>query len=120
MRRFVLLLAIAACGDNAKAPETGCVSASECPGTDTDCAKRTCDNGACGIAFKPAGTPTTMQVAGDCRMAVCDGSGNVTSAVDDTDAPDDHEACTSDLCTNGAPSNPPLGAGTACGRGLEC
>ena len=36
------------------------------------------------------------------------------SVADDTDKPDDGDACTADVCTNGVPSNPDLPRGTLC------
>jgi hypothetical protein len=94
-----------------------CTTASDCPGSDTDCAQRTCVNGACGVAFTPAMTATSAQTPGDCKKNVCDGDGNVVSTNDDTDVPVDGNACTGDVCTAGVPSNPTLAAGTACAQG---
>ena len=37
--------------------------------------------------------------------------------VDETDVPDDGNACTNDVCNDGTPSNPPKPTGTACGTG---
>ncbi len=102
---------------NATGMCVGCNTASDCPGQDTDCKHRTCTAGACGSAFTAAGTPTSMQTAGDCKKNVCDGMGNVVSQTDDTDVPVDGNACTSDVCTAGVPSNPPAPAGTPCGSG---
>jgi len=45
---------------------------------------------------------------------VCDGTGGVTSANDDTDLPVDGNVCTKDVCTSGTPSNPALPPGTLC------
>src|SRR5262249_18047613 len=41
-----------------------CVSASDCPGTDTICQHRTCTAGTCGTAFAP--TTTVCSPAGHC------------------------------------------------------
>ncbi|MDI7267661.1 MAG: hypothetical protein QME96_06675 [Myxococcota bacterium] len=100
----------------------GCVSPADCPGEDTECRTRTCDGGVCGLAFAPPDTPVSVQTPRDCREAACDGAGNVTSAVDDTDLPVDGLQCTRDVCTAGAPSNPPAADGTACtdGGGQFC
>jgi hypothetical protein len=92
-----------------------CTSASTCPGgADTDCQHKTCVSNFCGLAFTAANTPVTAQTAGDCHRNVCDGSGGVMSANDDTDKPVDGNVCTGDVCTNGTPSNPNLPVGTMC------
>jgi hypothetical protein len=54
--------------------------------------------------------------AGDCRRAVCDGHGAVSSAADDTDLPIDANACTMDLCSAGVASHPAEPGGTACAQ----
>lgn len=87
----------------------------DCPGTDTECAMRSCTANVCGTDFVGAGVPTSMQTAGDCRVNQCDGAGMTTSANDDTDLPDDMNDCTGDACMAGVPSHPPLAAGTMCG-----
>jgi hypothetical protein len=94
----------------------GCLVASNCPGSDTDCAKRTCSNNACGVSYTASGTPTTSQVAGDCKTNVCDGAGGVTTNTDASDIPVDGKQCTSDLCSGSTPSNPPLSSGTSCSQ----
>jgi hypothetical protein len=58
--------------------------------------------------------PAGQQAAGDCRIKGCDGVGNVTSTVDDSDLPVDGSDCTTDVCTNGTPTNPPVAEGTTC------
>lgn len=102
---------------------TGCTIASECPGVDDDCATRSCSSGVCGFAFQPSGTvrDAAHQTAGDCHQEVCDGAGGSGSAtVDDADVPDDSNACTTNVCTDGAPSNPPVAERTACGTDGLC
>jgi hypothetical protein len=98
-----------------------CLVASTCPGgPDTTCHTRACTNGTCAVTNAAAGTLVTNAPAGNCHKDVCDGNGNVTTQVDDTDLPVDGNLCTSDLCANGAASNPPLATGTSCGTGLIC
>jgi uncharacterized repeat protein (TIGR01451 family) len=93
-----------------------CVTASQCPGVDTECQTRTCNAGACGFNFTPSGTPVASQIAGDCKQNQCNGAGGTISANNDADLPNDGNQCTLDVCTNGAPSNPPAAAGTACNQ----
>jgi hypothetical protein len=93
-----------------------CASATDCPGVDTECKHRTCVNGSCGIAFTAANTAVSQQTAGDCRKKVCNGSGNLTDIVDNTDLPTDANECTDDICTSGVPSHPARQAGTSCSQ----
>jgi Divergent InlB B-repeat domain len=100
-----------------------CSTASECPGSDTECRTRTCNGGACGFSFSPIGTPVSNQTAGDCQHNVCDGSGNITSVADDTDVPaDDGNQCTNETCVSGVPSHPSSAPGTTCSQngGVQC
>ncbi|MDC3959620.1 proprotein convertase P-domain-containing protein [Polyangium jinanense] len=91
-----------------------CSSPEDCPGTDTDCATRTCDDGVCGVSYAPQGTATTDQSSGDCKQSVCDGMGEVTSVEDTADVLDDANPCTEDTCEGDAPKNTNLPPGTAC------
>ncbi len=99
-----------------------CVTAADCPGADTECHTRTCAAGACGADDAPEGTALSQQVAGDCQVAQCDGSGGITSAPDDLDLPDDGKECTVDTCSAGAPVHTAVSVGTACtqGGGAHC
>lgn len=97
-----------------------CLSASNCPGSDTECSSRTCVAQACGVASQPSGTQVTTQTAGDCHRNQCDGLGAVTSAVDDTDVPVDGNPCTLDVCSSGVPSNPFAPQRTSCGGAKMC
>jgi hypothetical protein len=92
-----------------------CLVANDCPGQDTECQKRACTMGACGVTFTAMGTALGTQAAGDCKKAVCDGAGGTTSQNDDTDLPNDNNVCTTDVCTAGVPShaNAPDGARAA-------
>jgi plastocyanin len=93
-----------------------CLVATTCPGMDTDCQTRTCTLTVCGTANTPAGTLTSMQTPGDCQANQCNGSGGVVSVTLNADVPVDGVQCTSDVCTAGVPSNPPLAAGSGCNQ----
>jgi Bacterial Ig-like domain/Lamin Tail Domain len=94
-----------------------CNAAAQCPGTDTECKARSCTANACGFAFQPAGTMTSMQTAGDCKVNQCDGSGNIVQVDANGDTPaDDGAQCTSDVCSNGAPAHPAKPIDTACNQ----
>jgi hypothetical protein len=94
----------------------GCVLAADC-GADTACVSWSCDAGTCEQTLAPVGTAVPAQTAGDCKEAQCDAAGNVIDVAKSTDLPNDNNDCTSDVCTAGVPSNPPLGSGEACTGG---
>src|SRR5262249_36273526 len=52
----------------------------------------------------------------------CNGMGAVVVANKNTDLPVDGNQCTSDVCTNGVPSNPPVAMGSVCSQngGILC
>ena len=95
---------------------TGCVTAATCPGTDTECQTRSCTASVCGFMFAAPGTVANMQTAGDCKKNQCNGTGAIVSANDNADLPVDLSQCTSNVCTNGVPSNPPTASGSACSQ----
>jgi pectin methylesterase-like acyl-CoA thioesterase len=114
-----------ACGDgrtcDANARCIQCATAADCPGQDTACQTRTCSaDGVCGVATLSPGTPIAAQMIGDCQVVVCDATGNAVPMVDDNDLPVDGNVCTDDVCTNGAPSNPPVAPETSCGGSNVC
>ncbi|MBX5481230.1 MAG: lamin tail domain-containing protein [Myxococcaceae bacterium] len=95
----------------------GCTTASQCPGTDTECQTRTCENGACGFSYAAAGTVVSTQTAGDCSSNQCDGAGQMVAVADDTDVPaDDGNECTAEVCTSGTAEHAPVVAGTPCSQ----
>jgi hypothetical protein len=69
------------------------------------------------VANGPA--EANLQVDGDCQNVVCQ-DGLTASENEDSDTPTDGNACTDDVCTSGAPSNPDLAQGTNCGGALVC
>jgi hypothetical protein len=95
-----------------------CVAATDCPGTDTICHKRVCGNqNTCGFSNASAGTAAEPDATGNCQKAVCDDLGGVTSVADNSDVPaDDGNACTDDVCSNGAPAHPAKPQGTTCAQ----
>jgi len=91
-----------------------CVEDGDCPDAGNPaCQTVACVAGACDVTTKGAGEPTTSQVAGDCKVTQCDGSGAVVEVPGD-DPYDDGKACTTDTCANGVPANAPKAAGTGC------
>jgi cysteine-rich repeat protein len=97
-----------------------CLMATDCPGTDNECQRRTCTAGACGISFTPNNTATTSQTASDCKKNVCNGAGQIVSSNDNADVPNDNNACTLDSCNAGLPvfTNGPVGV--SCGAMQVC
>lgn len=100
----------------------GCLSASDCPGEDTDCETVICSNGACGLARVAVGTPVSpsSQTAGNCKKIVCDGLGGTIEVHDNTDTPTNSEPCQPTICVNGVPTSDYAEPGTVCGDGLVC
>jgi hypothetical protein len=91
-----------------------CVAATTCPGTDTECRVRACVANKCTMTNLADGTVAATQVAGDCKIVLCDGAGKTRLANADTDAPDDKEVCTADSCTDGAPTHTPIYSKVPC------
>ncbi|MDC3962257.1 FG-GAP repeat domain-containing protein [Polyangium jinanense] len=109
-------------GGSGGAGGNGGAGGGECTPEDDEnpCTEDVCEDGVPTHKPTAAGTALPDQVTGDCQEAVCDGNGVVIQQADDADLPDDMNECTSDVCTAGVPSNPPLSAGSACGAGLVC
>ena len=108
------LLALAACAAASSSPTQGADTSG------SECSKRACAAGHCGVEYAPKDTGLVMQAVGDCKKLVCDGKGGTSSVVDDGDVPDDANPCTLDACDAGVPSHASAQAGTACGQGLQC
>jgi hypothetical protein len=108
-------------GTGGSAGEGGveCVEPDDCPALQNECEERTCQSGVCGTAPVAKGTALATQTTGDCQIEQCDGAGQVESAVDDTDLPDDDNECTVDTCDAGQPVHTLAAAGTACGTAGE-
>ena len=96
---------------------TPCTTVDDCPPASAPCVSTTCEDAQCGEAPTRAGTPAAVQQPGDCKVVQCDGAGETIDVVDDSDLPVDDNECTDDVCTDGAPSNPFLEAGTTCAAG---
>jgi len=96
-----------------------CTQNSDC-GLDNLCATYTCTSNTCRSTFVATGQGNLANTAGDCKKNVCNGMGSPVAIADNTDLPVDTNPCTKDLCANGAPSNPPEGAGKSCGQYSTC
>jgi hypothetical protein len=80
------------------------------------CTSDSCDLAASVCKFVPlhgVATPDVALIAGDCRVRRCI-DGKDTPVVDDKDTPSTPTDCDEEVCTEGTPTNPPLGAGTGC------
>src|SRR5690348_5732612 len=60
-------------GQGGEGGTVACQTPDQCPGMDTECGVRTCDDGTCGIDAAAEGTPATDQMDGDCIHRECDG-----------------------------------------------
>jgi hypothetical protein len=92
----------------------GCLTAADCPGSDTECFTRVCDpsSRSCTPTIPTAGTPIT-QILGNCASEQCDGHGGFSSPPNPNDPAIDTNECTDDVCA--VPPHPAKPAGTACG-----
>lgn len=100
-----------------------CVANSDCTSSGSGtCSTATCEAGSCTSAYVPSGTPlpASEQVAGDCRVLVCNGSGSTTYQADPLDLPNDNNPCTSDQCVGTSAQHSYMPAGTSCGSGMVC
>lgn len=96
-----------------------CVAATDCPASTDDCKQAACVQSKCTLAPKASGTKIPKQSPGDCKDAVCDGKGSVTSAVNAADVPpDDQDPCTLDTCSAAGVPYPPAPQGTTCGASV--
>lgn len=92
-----------------------CAMASDCPDPGTECKTRTCVAGCCGTSDVADMTPTVAgQTPKNCQLHVCDGMGGIKSVADDTDKPDDQDACHAGACTGGMPAQTLKPVDTAC------
>jgi hypothetical protein len=102
-------------------PACACEAASDCTllPEDDACQHRACVEGFCAQELVDEGTPAPEvdQTAEDCLVLLCDGAGGLRDEIDDADVPVDGLECTSDLCEDGVPSNPPHAEGTTCAAG---
>jgi hypothetical protein len=97
-----------------------CTQNAQCPSGNA-CQIPTCTGGTCGFTGVAAGTVVGNPTAGDCKSNQCDGNGNITvGAADDTDVPNDNNACTTDSCSGGSPVFTPVTAGASCGGTSLC
>lgn len=94
-----------------------CLSHTDCPPTNNECVLPICVNGACNTDYVDEGTAILMQMAGDCKMVVCNGVGGTVSINDDLDAPDDLKDCTTEVCIDGTPVSGNAMAGDGCSMG---
>lgn len=93
----------------------GCTTVDECPGEDSPCATRACEDGICSVQNEVQGVALQEQSPGDCVLLVCDGSGGVETVDDDGDLPpDDGNQCTAAACAGGAPVHVAVTDGDAC------
>ena len=105
-------------GSPVDARDAGCQTANDCPRA--ECWVALCIEGRCVTAPAALGTPTSGQVAGNCKVTVCNGSdGGTQDQNDDNDVPDDLNACTLDGCNGGSPTHVPQ-TGQACGTNGLC
>ena len=69
--------------------------------------------------YMGAGSPSSMQTAGDCQTQICDGDGGVMAQQDLNDVPASNK-CNDGTCLNGMPAYIPMAPGTMCGMKQTC
>jgi hypothetical protein len=96
-----------------------CNVESDCVGlpASSECATRVCDAGTCMLMPAAMGTMLAAQTTGDCKKAVCDGSGGTTTQNDGADLPDDLNQCTTDGCSAGMQTHVAVMVGDPCSAG---
>ncbi len=95
-----------------------CNSAGQCPPGANACQVADCAANLCTIVFRASGYVIAMQTPGDCKTAVCNGSGAITSQTTSSDVPpDDGNDCTSSVCVGSTPTHQWL-YGTPCSGGF--
>lgn len=109
-------------GDS-RTPE--CTKSEECQGFGNACYVRVeCVDGRCDFQLRAPGAVATSatQIEGDCQRIACDGFGGFSLFTDNSDVPNDNNACTLDICADGTPHpfHPPANDGTLCGDGGVC
>lgn len=125
----VIASAVTACftriGDPTSPTPEGrpCETDRDCPQPTNPCQVWTCWQQVCtGVAAaKDTLLPRESQVAGDCKVLVCDGQGLSTGLPDKTDVPpEDDNPCADEVCEDGAPAYPALEVGAPCGKNGVC
>ena len=110
-----------------------CSLPQDCPGTDTTCAQRTCEDGECRVQFAGAGTECVEDDG-----SVCDGEGGCVECLETEHCTGDDvcdtaaNLCVPPSCQNGeldegetdvdcgGPDCPPCGEGDACEQPDDC
>jgi hypothetical protein len=92
-----------------------CTVASDCPAGATACLEATCEAGACGTRALARGTRVGGAAPRMCHAIVCDGAGNVVTALDPSNVPIT-DPCIAVVCApDGSPGLLSVAAGTTCG-----
>jgi hypothetical protein len=102
---------------NADGECAGCTSPSDC-GEAPVCHMYKCSSGVCTPEQLGADTvlPAAFQMAGDCKVKVCNATGQPIDVADGNDPPDGTE-CADGHCEGATPMIVPLPNGTVCGLG---
>ncbi|MDI1428818.1 hypothetical protein [Polyangium sorediatum] len=104
-------------------PPLACSSVAECPGEDTFCGTRKCEQNVCTfVNVQPAGVKPLGQPVDDCQDLTCDGAGHAVSKPASDQPPKDASDCTEDKCVDGTPLFVPVDKDKPCGKGgaLAC
>jgi alpha-tubulin suppressor-like RCC1 family protein len=100
-----------------------CATDRDCPQPQNACQVWTCYQEVCTAVAAARDTvlPKEAQVAGDCKILVCDGQGKSVAIADKTDEPaEDDNPCAEEACEDGQPAYPAVAVGTPCGKSGVC
>jgi hypothetical protein len=95
-----------------------CQVPTDCPGAGNACFTRECNGGTCQVAELGANQPVSSQIAGDCKLVVCNEDGTTREDADPTDLPNDGRECTDDACDGTTPTSTNKTPGTQCTGGV--
>jgi hypothetical protein len=110
-----LCAAVVACGSNTKAQ---CTVDTDCDST--PCIAAACMSSKCVDVPIGAGQVASLQTAGNCELATCDGSGHVVESPDNDNLPENTNPCVIAACASGVPASYFAQPGTACGNDTVC
>jgi len=95
-----------------------CEVPTDCPGAGNACFTRVCNGGVCEVAELGTNQPVSSQIAGDCKLTVCNEDGTTREDADTTDVPNDGRECTDDSCDSTNPVATNKLPGTPCSGGV--
>jgi hypothetical protein len=99
-----------------------CLGDADCDDSSGFCYTYACVDNYCQTQPAMVGTPlpADQQYENDCRIAVCDATGNTTYQPEDDPPSSDNNPCTAEGCDGTSPIYEPMPQGAPCGSGMTC